>query len=385
VTLTVARRQGDGCNGHNGNFALAPNFGGGEYQGFTFDNEGNLSFTGPAPGYPSALSAKSPSDESYTWSVSPGNYLKLDRVPALVAENAPIAYFNANEQYFPCPIDDFLQATEEEDRTGEYPGLSLSLRSRGKVLSGRDQPVINGNLDGNVGSFVNVKMAKTFTDIQYWFFYAYNGPSTMYLKRPPIPLFEWHWQSAGDHSLEPCGQHEGDWEHVTVRVNNATGRASKVYLSQHGSGVWVNADSQRDSNGRIRFYVSKYGHAAYGSPGRHYSEYKNLGLVEFRLVNDTSNPDKYFDTRNRTHIIGLHRDHMDIRQEASFVVHPPWMKYNGRWGQVLLSRHSAAIETEIIPGVSIGWIMKKLGLYEECEQEAGPEAPWVKGNWTGPE
>jgi Vacuolar protein sorting-associated protein 62 len=36
-------------------------------------------------------------------------------------------------------------------------------------------------------------------DIQYWFFYPYNGP---------FPVLPWF------------GNQEGDWEHVTVRVSN---------------------------------------------------------------------------------------------------------------------------------------------------------------------
>ena len=61
-----------------------------------------------------------------------------------------------------------------------------------------------------------------------------------------------------------------------------------------------------------------------------------------------------------------------------------------RWGEVLLSRGAAAaaLEVDVLPGVSLRWIMDKIGagsLFEECGQEYGPEAPWAKPNWTGPE
>ncbi len=314
--------------------------------------------------------------------------IDLAQIPDLVDRYAPIVYFNSDEKYFLSPIEDYIAACEEQPGTTDYPGLGLKLKSRGLVLPGHDQPVINGDLDGDVLSFVNVKLAADVTDIQYWFFYAYNGPGTAYLKRPPIPLkFETRWQSLGDHSLEPCGQHEGDWEHITVRVANESGEASQVYLSQHGDGQWCDVADVSDASGRIRFYASKYGHAAYPTPDRHYTEERSFGIIEFRLLNDTSTPDRSFDTQGRTAIIGLHCDGQDIGSEAAYVEHPDWMKYDGRWGEVLLSRDVSAIEDDIVPGIpiSIADVMKKLGIYSECEQEAGPLAPWSKSNWAGAE
>lgn len=62
------------------------------------------------------------------------------------------------------------------------------------------------------------------------------------------------------------GEHEGDWEHITVRCT-ARGALRAVYYGahRHGDGTWVaGADVPRDAkSGRIIAFVARNGHGTY--------------------------------------------------------------------------------------------------------------------------
>ena len=65
------------------------------------------------------------------------------------------------------------------------------------------------------------------------------------------------------------GEHEGDWEHITVRCTTS-GKLVAVYYGahRHGDGAWVAAaDVLRERrSGRIVSYVAVNGHGAYSRP-----------------------------------------------------------------------------------------------------------------------
>lgn len=70
ATITLARIQGHGCNGKQGEFAVTPS-GQSQFQKFTFNNGGNLSVANEPDAYDGVLGAKSSYDESYTWTMKP--------------------------------------------------------------------------------------------------------------------------------------------------------------------------------------------------------------------------------------------------------------------------------------------------------------------------
>ena len=287
----------------------------------------------------------------------------------IVHQFAPIAYFDSKEKYFPTSAEDFIHNCDEENRDD---GLGLKLKNH-------DPETLAGNLaDAKV--YVNVKMhpEDEYIDIQYWFLYAYNGPGTLYVKEASFP----HYKSLGDHDLAPCGEHEGDWEHITARVSFDGTTLKEVYFSQHDTGQWISA-SDLGNPDRPTFYASKFGHAAYADEGRNYSHFVSmLKIWEFRLVNDTSDPDQSVDAQGRCQIIGIHKDDTDIFDQYQ-IDKPDWMKYTGRWGAKI------TVETPApnIPGVKVAVkeILEKMGIYGECCQLFGPTPPWEKSSWTGEE
>jgi hypothetical protein len=107
---------------------------------------------------------------------------------------------------------------------------------------------------------VEVRASAVF-DLQYWFFYPYNG-------------------SEGRHVT-----HQGDWEHITVRVTN-TGEPQLVsaYVSAHGlnNGGWALPGDYRsslrvNSTGNPIIYSALGSHASYTSPGIHKQTWPKAG------------------------------------------------------------------------------------------------------------
>lgn len=115
-----------------------------------------------------------------------------------------------------------------------------------------------GNLE-SAEAYTHLKpvYGATYTDLQSWLFFPFNGPSTAKVGKINIPLGR-------------MGEHVGDWEHYTLRVSNFTGELEAVYFSQHSKGEWVLAwDLEFNSANKPLVYVAKSGHPCYPHQGDH--------------------------------------------------------------------------------------------------------------------
>ena len=82
-------------------------------------------------------------------------------------------------------------------------------------------------------------------DIQYWFFYPYNGFSV--------------------------GEHEGDWEHITVGVTPDFDHIRRIFFSTHAGGDWLNRpEVDFNETGHPIVYSAKGSHASYSETGAHH-------------------------------------------------------------------------------------------------------------------
>jgi hypothetical protein len=140
-------------------------------------------------------------------------------------------------------------------------------------------------------------------DLQYWFFYPYNGVMG---------------------SFPFTAEHEGDWEHATVRVDGA-GTPRKVYFSAHdGEGSWyrVGPDSSVTLVGGSHpvVYSARHSHASYpiaGTIGRHGSS--------INLPDDvTSDDGLHIDTATQLRLIAL---------EDAVFLGEEWVHFTGAWGR----------------------------------------------------
>ncbi len=135
-------------------------------------------------------------------------------------------------------------------------------------------------------------------DIQYWFFYPYSGP----LIGGPVG-----------------GAHEGDWEHVTVRVDQSLRHIKKIFYAAHDSeGRWLRPS-------QIRFqhkthpvvYSGRWGHASYARPGVH-----ARGMLP---ADHTADGGAVWQTWKKFKIVA---DESGPRSGIN------WLRYAGRWGEV---------------------------------------------------
>lgn len=345
--------------------------------------------------------------------------------------NAPILVPHGDELYQVTSVDKFLEVAEpygyQEGGKG-YRGLRL----KGAPVPGlmgifsKDTRAKGGD-PKNARVYINVKVGKDTTDLQYWFLYAFNGPGTIYFAPgnalpkalSPFATLNQFKKTYGSktYPLQELGIHEGDWEHLTVRIKNSDGSRVKdkaVFMSAHGDGGWSSEDKVlhnglKDEPGRIWAFYSKNGHALFTTPDVHlYSQFKSpiTGLAIFALVNDTSflggkaitvdfrsplpggksgnkaiagiNGDPDLMKTSRLQIFGIQGD-PDLAKALGFTP-PAWItKYPDRWGRYVEKPHPM----QDIKG--LGPLMKqaldKLGLLTEMTLEAGPQPPWKKGVW----
>lgn len=319
---------------------------------------------------------------------------------------APILTMHEYEKYMPTSVESYLAVTEPihfQDRESGKTFTGLRLKTS---VDPKEQEKLRAGDPVKAKTYVNVKVGDKETDLQYWFLYAYNGPGIAYFKK-----LDWKLRYSpigsgdkdkklgpGDYELGEMGVHEGDWEHITVTVDNRTGLITKgIYMAAHDSGQYYKLSEMAQSGEpRVKVYASRNGHATYLNRDRSYHVTVKAGFVEFRLLNDTTLPDdvgkpdpkKTIDFRKRWEIIGIQGD--PALKAALDFQEPSYEKdYPGRWGRVAVKPHPLA-HLPVVGDVDLAkdfteMVLKKVGAWDELTFEAGPWPPWHKGSWTGPE
>lgn len=239
---------------------------------------------------------------------------------------APEVRFHPEERYFPSSVEWFLERSEL--RLEVDGGKDLAVLERGEAhaevipaayaeghrADSADPSrfflqISNGDFEedtreGNLGSaktYVHFRRAADGSDaydIQYWFFFPYSGP----LMGGP----------AG-------GAHEGDWEHITVRIDEKLNRVHEVYYAAHDAeGRWMKPSELRfrDKTHPV-VYTARYGHASYPRPG--------LKARAMLPADHTADGGAVWRTWNHVEIIA---DENGPRPEFA------WVRYSGRWGEV---------------------------------------------------
>jgi hypothetical protein len=137
-------------------------------------------------------------------------------------------------------------------------------------------------------------------DIQYWFFYAYNGDITV--------------------GADP--EHEGDWEHVTVRVNDSLLWIESVFYASHATeSSWKSRPFPYTASGHPIAYSAYHSHANYWRTGKHSRSWHHVWVPD----DHTADGGPVWHTWNSLRVIGRHDEPMKRQQ---------WIKYTGHWGQI---------------------------------------------------
>ncbi|KAL0028666.1 hypothetical protein WJX79_009247 [Trebouxia sp. C0005] len=169
---------------------------------------------------------------------------------AAVAANLPVFVFHPAERYFPCTVEWFLQRCELQlIRKGWKRSLL-----RGRVRAGQADAINQVPVYAHVKEVVDPQGKLEAVEINYMKFLAFNGS---------YKLFDWIY-------IGEVGAHDGDWEHVTLRLTPDARQVLGIYYSahRHRDGRWVSANGMpRTQDGRPLSYVALNGHGSYPRAG----------------------------------------------------------------------------------------------------------------------
>lgn len=137
------------------------------------------------------------------------------------------------------------------------------------------------------------------TVVQYWFFYPFNGPLDDMLS---------------------AGAHEGDWEHISLLLDESRQKVMEVYMAAHShEASWLSADQVLlDEDQHVHTFVALNSHALYPTSG---VKKRISNSVLFSFLHDHCSdagvqwrPDQF----------------VNMGERASPLV--PWAYFNGFWG-----------------------------------------------------
>lgn len=320
-----------------------------------------------------------------------------------IQKYAPILHIHPNENYKPTSVEYFVQNADVLDKaTGQKHQAQIADLPQGKENKDKFQLVLNNNAakSGDFSlakSYVHAKKTSVlYTDIQFWFFYAYNGHGTFRLKTLAFGQTLW----SSNASAEPIGEHEGDWEHVTIRINNFTHRPESMYLSQHDGGAWTPWSELSLTGTQPNVYSSINGHASYKDCGPNYIHHIKIPnsdwspqAIEFFLVNETKSGGATLNCAEKHELLNAEYLGTDAPEQ------PSWVNYWGRWGKSS-DAHFTAWEVEKIILKNAPQILATLGPtatalvatlapiivpFIKVDEQNGPAAPIAKKGWNGNE
>lgn len=111
---------------------------------------------------------------------------------------------------------------------------------------------VKNHFNSSAPVYVHVHSADMFGEksivLQYWFFYSFNGPLD---------------------DMLAAGAHEGDWEHVTVVIDDATRQHVRaVYMAAHShEASWLFPANVKLDGTHVHAYVALHSHAMYETAG----------------------------------------------------------------------------------------------------------------------
>jgi hypothetical protein len=155
-----------------------------------------------------------------------------------------------------------------------------------------------------------------YTYIQYWFFYSFNDVSN----------------TGGNALIQKCGNHQADWEHISLKINNNKFSQAKtekdfiaaieaIFFAQHNKGQHDERKNKKPgepsvsfSGTHIKAFPARGTHATFYQSG----EYNIADLYVLKLNDFADGKGKILKSENYL---------SDIQSNS-------WSKYGGRWGQI---------------------------------------------------
>ena len=310
---------------------------------------------------------------------------------SLIKRYAPIVHLDQHEQYHMCAVEWYLErANLVENATGKSVQATPTNLPQGQEngqkyhLSLKDPSSRSGAQD-TAKAYVHVNEGSDYWDIQFWFFYAYNGNGTLGLTlsglgyKTPRSYF----------TLAPFGEHEADWEHVTLRIDKATHQLREVCMSQHGDPTWFAPNQLQRFNDQVVIFASLNGHASFPTMADNPTfsqDWTWLGTgLQFCLINRTSAGPAMLDSAKNHQVISAPMITDGPPQE------PLWVNFWNRWGMVYDRHLTSADLYKIISDQMSGSVMSIIAhlsilpwigvIFRFFETQSGPSAPISTKDW----
>jgi len=218
------------------------------------------------------------------------------------------------------------------------------------------------------------------TDLQFWFFNAYNGPGTLHIDGLMMDSIT----SNGDIDVHPLGEHVGDWEMCMVRVNNTTLNIDAIWLSQHAKGQFFTADQidrAFDFQGtQPIIFSARNGHGNFARAGANPTEFRKIGGIpagfDFFVRNDCAPGGSKLDCAKTYDLVSA--DFVGIKE-------PAWLTYPFRWGPEGTSTHITPTAIQEIVEAAAGDELNKFLPFAGGVVLAGELLPhFIKSDINGP-
>ncbi|KAK5357961.1 hypothetical protein LTR20_008958 [Exophiala xenobiotica] len=314
--------------------------------------------------------------------------LDLPELHAAIEKYAPILKIHPNEKYVPTSIEDFLSHCSLIDKKSSVRVKSPSLNQLPE--HGEDhQFYLDLDPVGKPGTFSTAKAyvhafwhpGLAHTDLQFWFFNAYNGPGSLHVNGLMMDSIT----SSGDIDLAPMGEHVGDWEMAMVRIDNTTRNLVAIWLSQHSRGQFFSLDQIPQAfmfeGTHPVIYSSRNGHANYSKAGSNPSEYRKIGGIpaglDFFIRNDTGDGKLALDCSKKYELVSA--DWLPQTPPAN------WVNWPFRWGPEGTSTHLKPVAVAEIVQDALGPELAACCSISVLTVLAGEILPhFVKGDINGP-
>jgi hypothetical protein len=183
----------------------------------------------------------------------------------------------------------------------------------------------HGNLERSK-PLVHVRPLGAFTEIQFWYFYPFNGHGWAVVNSNafPLPL---------PVTFLKGGRHWGDWEMVSILVDNRTQEMIAAALSQHGDIQWVQYNElEKFGETRPVIYAALNTHANYYKPGDvHYEVLFHVDEVGFWFLGKTWDM-TFSGGQQLSTVTGNY--HLAVEEPDLL---PTWLEFPYRWGQYILN------------------------------------------------
>lgn len=169
--------------------------------------------------------------------------LTRSAIEAAISKYGPVLQIHPYETYNPCSVEWFLSHCTLIDSKSPFHDIVHPTQTQlphtpkegTRYYLKIEEAVKPGDIS-TAKAYVNAFWVpeQTYTDLQFWFFSAYNGHGTALFSSLLLNKLA----HTGTIDLSPLGEHVGDWEYAAIRIDNTTQDMIGIMLSAHGKNIF---------------------------------------------------------------------------------------------------------------------------------------------------